>query len=189
MKLHQFFNCINWKRLEAGMVEPPFVPDVSIIGLCLIQTITNQTFGSNSRSFLELHLQPHAVYAKDVLDIEQFSTVKGVNLDASDENFYSKFNTGSVSISWQNEMVETECFSELNVFGAHNLPTTDLLLNAQPIVEKPGCFPFRRKVRNPSGQIFGGFLNFYEMKCNAYFLVCRKSSQLEVDRCQYPLTF
>lgn len=29
VKLHNFFNCINWKRLEAGMVEPPFVPDVS----------------------------------------------------------------------------------------------------------------------------------------------------------------
>lgn len=29
VKLHQFFNSINWKRLEAGMVEPPFVPDVS----------------------------------------------------------------------------------------------------------------------------------------------------------------
>lgn len=91
-------------------------------------------------------MQPHAVYAKDVLDIEQFSTVKGVNLDASDENFYTKFNTGSVSISWQNEMVETECFRELNVFGADDCPTTDLLINAQPVVDKPGCFPFRRKV-------------------------------------------
>lgn len=30
VKLHQFFNCINWKRLEAGMVDPPFVPDVSV---------------------------------------------------------------------------------------------------------------------------------------------------------------
>lgn len=49
-------------------------------------------------------LQPHAVYAKDVLDIEQFSTVKGVNLDATDDTFYSKFNTGSVSIPWQNEV-------------------------------------------------------------------------------------
>lgn len=48
--------------------------------------------------------QPHAVYAKDVLDIEQFSTVKGVNLDATDDTFYSKFNTGSVSIPWQNEV-------------------------------------------------------------------------------------
>ncbi|KAJ6637641.1 G protein-coupled receptor kinase 2 [Pseudolycoriella hygida] len=115
VKLHQFFNCINWKRLEAGMVDPPFVPD------------------------------PHAVYAKDVLDIEQFSTVKGVNLDASDENFYTKFNTGSVSISWQNEMIETECFRELNVFGIDECPTPDLLITAQPVVEKPGCFPFRRK--------------------------------------------
>ena len=50
------------------------------------------------------YLQPHAVYAKDVLDIEQFSTVKGVNLDATDDTFYSKFNTGSVSIPWQNEV-------------------------------------------------------------------------------------
>ena len=49
-------------------------------------------------------LQPHAVYAKDVLDIEQFSTVKGVNLDATDDTFYSKFNTGSVSIPWQQEV-------------------------------------------------------------------------------------
>ncbi|XP_055314862.1 G protein-coupled receptor kinase 2 isoform X2 [Sitodiplosis mosellana] len=120
VKLHNFFNCINWKRLDAGMVEPPFVPD------------------------------PHAVYAKDVLDIEQFSTVKGVNLDASDENFYSKFNTGSVSISWQNEMIETECFSELNVFGVNDNPTPDLLLNAQPVVDKPGCFPFRRKKKQPA---------------------------------------
>ena len=30
VKLHPFFNCINWKRLDAGMVDPPFVPDVSI---------------------------------------------------------------------------------------------------------------------------------------------------------------
>ncbi|XP_058813133.1 G protein-coupled receptor kinase 2 [Topomyia yanbarensis] len=115
IKLHSFFNSINWKRLEAGLVEPPFVPD------------------------------PHAVYAKDVLDIEQFSTVKGVNLDATDENFYSKFNTGSVSIPWQNEMIETECFRELNVFGQDECPTPDLLINAPPVVEKPGCFPFRRK--------------------------------------------
>lgn len=28
VKLHPFFNIINWKRLEAGMVDPPFVPDV-----------------------------------------------------------------------------------------------------------------------------------------------------------------
>ncbi|XP_037911942.1 G protein-coupled receptor kinase 2, partial [Hermetia illucens] len=115
VKLHPNFNCLNWKRLEAGMVAPPFVPD------------------------------PHAVYAKDVLDIEQFSTVKGVNIDESDSNFYSKFNTGSVSISWQNEMIETDCFRELNVFGPNECPTPDLLIDAQPVDEAPGCFPFRRK--------------------------------------------
>lgn len=72
---HEFFLSINWKRLEAGICDPPFVPD------------------------------PHAVYAKDVLDIEQFSTVKGVSLDSTDDSFYSKFNTGSVSIPWQNEVI------------------------------------------------------------------------------------
>lgn len=50
------------------------------------------------------YLQPHAVYAKDVLDIEQFSTVKGVNLDASDDTFYVRFNSGCVSIPWQSEV-------------------------------------------------------------------------------------
>lgn len=49
-------------------------------------------------------LQPQAVYCKDVLDIEQFSTVKGVELDPKDESFYSKVSTGCVSIPWQNEV-------------------------------------------------------------------------------------
>ncbi|XP_055385062.1 G protein-coupled receptor kinase 2 [Condylostylus longicornis] len=120
VKMHPFFDCINWKRLEAGMVDPPFVPD------------------------------PHAVYAKDVLDIEQFSTVKGVNIDDSDSNFYAKFNTGSVSISWQNEMIETECFRELNVFSDCQAPTQDLLIDATPVIEKTGCFPFRRKKKIPA---------------------------------------
>lgn len=44
------------------------------------------------------------MYAKDVLDIEQFSTVKGVNLDATDDTFYGRFNSGSVSIPWQTEV-------------------------------------------------------------------------------------
>jgi G protein-coupled receptor kinase len=39
-----------------------------------------------------------------VLDIEQFSTVKGVNLTEEDQEFYSKFSTGCVSISFQNEV-------------------------------------------------------------------------------------
>ena len=47
---------------------------------------------------------------QDVLDIEQFSTVKGVNLDQGDENFYTKFNSGAVSIPWQEEIIEKEVF-------------------------------------------------------------------------------
>lgn len=39
-----------------------------------------------------------------MLDIEQFSTVKGVDLEPTDQDFYQKFATGSVSIPWQNEV-------------------------------------------------------------------------------------
>jgi hypothetical protein len=45
-------------------------------------------------------------------------------------------------------MIETECFSELNVFGPEESPTPDLLVTSTPPVEKQGCFPFRRKVIN-----------------------------------------
>ncbi|KAK8377771.1 hypothetical protein O3P69_014020 [Scylla paramamosain] len=121
VKSHAFFKNINWKRLEAGMCEPPFVPD------------------------------PHAVYAKDVLDIEQFSTVKGVNLDATDDSFYLKFNTGSVSIPWQQEMIDTKCFAELNQFGPNNTPTNDLRLDLPPPEDSKSCFPFRRRVCCRSG--------------------------------------
>ncbi|XP_064084755.1 G protein-coupled receptor kinase 2-like isoform X1 [Macrobrachium nipponense] len=116
VKNQDFYKSINWKRLEAGMCEPTFVPD------------------------------PHAVYAKDVLDIEQFSTVKGVNLDATDDSFYSKFNTGSVSIPWQQEMIETKCFEELNQFGPYNTVPNDLRLDLPPPEDSKGCFPFGRRV-------------------------------------------
>ncbi|XP_025095258.1 G protein-coupled receptor kinase 5-like isoform X2 [Pomacea canaliculata] len=117
VKSHVFFRIINWKRLEAGMFEVPFVPD------------------------------PRAVYCKDVLDIEQFSTVKGVNLDASDDTFYSKFNIGSVSIPWQNEMIETECYKELNLFGPDGEATPDLREDLPPTPPPRGFFErlFRRR--------------------------------------------
>lgn len=70
---------------------------------------TNQpTTPHNPKTLMKqscLVLQPRAVYCKDVLDIEQFSTVKGVNLDTTDDDFYSKFVTGCVSIPWQNEVL------------------------------------------------------------------------------------
>lgn len=50
-------------------------------------------------------------FCQDVLDIEQFSTVKGVSLDQTDENFYTKFSTGAVSIPWQEEIIEKDVFN------------------------------------------------------------------------------
>ncbi|XP_022625267.1 G protein-coupled receptor kinase 5-like [Seriola dumerili] len=93
---HPFFQQINFRMLEAGLVEPPFKPD------------------------------PRQVYCSDVQDIEEFSTVKGVVLDDTDSNFYSKFNTGSVPNSWQNEMIEMGCFRELNIFGPVGSRSPDL---------------------------------------------------------------
>ena len=138
MKAHEFFKTINWKRLEAGILEPPFCPDVSkhfVVDEPILQLL------------FAFDRQPHAVYAKDVLDIEQFSTVKGVNLDASDDTFYSKFSTGCVSIPWQNEMIETECFKELSAFGPNGVLTPDLMFDCPPVEESKGCFPFRRKAK------------------------------------------
>lgn len=31
VKAHRFFKTVNWKRLEAGMLQPPFIPDVRIL--------------------------------------------------------------------------------------------------------------------------------------------------------------
>ncbi|KAJ7397372.1 G protein-coupled receptor kinase 5 [Pitangus sulphuratus] len=122
VKRHPFFKSMNFKRLEAGMLDPPFVPD------------------------------PRAVYCKDVLDIEQFSTVKGVNLDQTDDDFYSKFSTGSVSIPWQNEMIETECFKELNVFGPNGTISPDLNKSYPPEPPKKGLLQriFKRQDFEPA---------------------------------------
>ncbi|XP_068399639.1 G protein-coupled receptor kinase 4 isoform X7 [Eschrichtius robustus] len=87
VKGHPVFRDINFKRLEAHMLDPPFRPD------------------------------PQAVYCRDVLDIEQFSTVKGIHLDSTDYTFYGQFVTGCVSIPWQNEMIESECFKDINERG------------------------------------------------------------------------
>uniref|UniRef100_A0A3B4AWF2 G protein-coupled receptor kinase n=1 Tax=Periophthalmus magnuspinnatus TaxID=409849 RepID=A0A3B4AWF2_9GOBI len=74
VKAHPFFKTINFRMLEAGSVDPPFKPD------------------------------PKLVYCSDVQDIEEFSTVKGVVLNETDGEFYSKFCTGRVSRMWQNEV-------------------------------------------------------------------------------------
>ncbi|CAN8177273.1 unnamed protein product, partial [Coccothraustes coccothraustes] len=95
LKAHPFFRSINWGRLEAGLVPPPFVPD------------------------------PRRVYAKDLGDVGAFSTVKGVELDAGDAALCDAFASGTVPIPWQEELIETGVFEELNVWGAPGtLPPT-----------------------------------------------------------------
>ncbi|XP_076794445.1 G protein-coupled receptor kinase 4 isoform X2 [Arvicanthis niloticus] len=84
VKRHPIFKNINFSRLEANMLDPPFIPD------------------------------PQAIYCKDILDIGQFSVVKGVSLDTNDEAFYTQFATGCVTIPWQNEMIESGCFKDIN---------------------------------------------------------------------------
>ncbi|XP_003218299.1 rhodopsin kinase GRK7 [Anolis carolinensis] len=81
---HPFFKSINFHRLEAGLIDPPFVPD------------------------------PSVVYAKDVADIADFSEVRGIEFDDKDKKFFKKFATGAVPIPWQEEVIETGLFDELN---------------------------------------------------------------------------
>uniref|UniRef100_A0A8C5MXQ3 G protein-coupled receptor kinase n=1 Tax=Leptobrachium leishanense TaxID=445787 RepID=A0A8C5MXQ3_9ANUR len=81
---HPFFKSINFHRLEAGMVDPPFVPD------------------------------PSVVYAKDIADIADFSEVRGIDFDEKDLKFFKRFATGAVPISWQKEIMDTGLFDELN---------------------------------------------------------------------------
>lgn len=114
---------------------------------------------------LFLHLKPRLVYCSDVQDIDEFSTVRGVTLDQTDDDFYSKFNTGSVPITWQNEvlsfpplllvtcsnsinkprpllhpsvsqLIETGCFKELNVFGPEGSRPPDLDWSQVPEIPK-----------------------------------------------------
>lgn len=57
---------------------------------------------------------PTVVYAKDIADIADFSEVQGIEFDDKDEEFFKKFSTGAVSIPWQEEVIATGLFQELN---------------------------------------------------------------------------
>ncbi|XP_056334513.1 rhodopsin kinase grk7-b isoform X4 [Danio aesculapii] len=81
---HEFFKSINFPRLEAGLIPPPWEP------------------------------KPNVVYAKDAGDIREFSDVKGVKFDADDEKFFKEFSTGAVPIPWQQEMIDSGLFDELS---------------------------------------------------------------------------
>ncbi len=81
---HEWFKSINFARLEAGLIDPPWVP------------------------------KPNVVYAKDTGDIAEFSEIKGIEFDANDEKFFKEFGTGAVSFAWQTEMIDSGLFDELN---------------------------------------------------------------------------
>lgn len=119
VKSHPFFKTINFRRLEAGLIQPPFKPD------------------------------PRLVYCRDVQDIDEFSTVKGVSLDQSDKDFYTKFNSGSIPITWQHEMIDTGCFKELNVFGPMGSRPPDLDWNQAPSPESSKRSLLDRIFRRP----------------------------------------
>lgn len=81
---HSWFKAINFPRLEAGLVSPPWTPKANV------------------------------VYAKDTGDIAEFSEIKGIEFDAKDDKFFKDFSTGAVPIAWQQEMIDTGLFEELN---------------------------------------------------------------------------
>lgn len=124
----------------------------AFIRKCWIKVCENS--GWLSAFGLFVPLQPRHVYCSDVQDIDEFSTVRGGVHTEKDDQFYQKFNTGSVSLSWQNEvmscltrpavvqlgqewgfkwyfsltqMIESGCFKELNVFGPGGKRTPDLV--------------------------------------------------------------
>ncbi|XP_066091305.1 rhodopsin kinase GRK1 [Saccopteryx bilineata] len=96
LRVSSLFKDINWRQLEAGMLIPPFIPD--------------------SRT----------VYAKNIQDVGAFSTVKGVVFDKADMDFFQEFSTGNCSIPWQEEMIETGVFGELNVWRADGQMPDDM---------------------------------------------------------------
>ncbi|XP_063349449.1 rhodopsin kinase grk7-b [Pelmatolapia mariae] len=81
---HEFFNSINFHRLEAGLLEAPWVP------------------------------KPDVVYAKDADEFKDSSDIKDVKFDTKDEKFFREFSTGAVSMQWQKEMIDSGVFDELN---------------------------------------------------------------------------
>ncbi|XP_004412321.1 PREDICTED: rhodopsin kinase [Odobenus rosmarus divergens] len=96
LRANPLFKDINWRQLEAGMLTPPFVPD--------------------SRT----------VYAKNIQDVGTFSTIKGVTFDKADAEFFQEFATGNCPIPWQEEMIETGVFAELNVWRSDGQMPDDM---------------------------------------------------------------
>ncbi|XP_041663289.1 rhodopsin kinase GRK1-like [Cheilinus undulatus] len=96
IRAHPFFSGINWRKLNAGILPPPFVPD------------------------------PKVVYAKSLDDVGAFSSVKGVTLEDSDKTFFDEFSSGNIPIPWQEEMIDMGIYGELNLWGPEGTLPNDL---------------------------------------------------------------
>ncbi|KAG8002102.1 Rhodopsin kinase 2 [Nibea albiflora] len=79
-----FFKSINFHRLEAGLVEPPWVPKSNVV------------YAMNTNTF------------RDTTEVEN------IKFDDKDEKFFKEFSTGAVSVKWQKEMIDSGLFDELN---------------------------------------------------------------------------
>lgn len=91
--------------ISSGILTPPFVPDSK------------------------------TVYAKNIDDVGAFSTVKGVQLEDKDSEFFDEFATGNISIPWQEEMIEMGIYGELTVWGPNGALPNDL--RRESILEQP----------------------------------------------------
>ncbi|KAG7275934.1 hypothetical protein CRUP_011384 [Coryphaenoides rupestris] len=96
LRAHPFFTDINWRKLNEGLLSPPFVPD------------------------------PKVVYAKNLDDVGAFSSVKGVGLGEADKIFFNEFSSGNISIPWQEEMIQMGIYKELNIWGPDGTVPNDL---------------------------------------------------------------
>lgn len=97
--------CIFLCCVRSGILTPPFVPDSK------------------------------TVYAKNIDDVGAFSTVKGVQLEDKDKDFFDEFASGNISIPWQEEMIEMGIYGELNLWGPNGTLPNDL--RRESILEQP----------------------------------------------------
>ncbi|NXX23992.1 GRK5 kinase, partial [Podargus strigoides] len=69
---------------------------------------------------------PRRVYARDLEAVGAFSSVRGVELDGADAALFDAFASGSVPVPWQEELIETGAFEELNAWGPPGALPPDL---------------------------------------------------------------
>lgn len=106
----------GWAALLTEHTAVPFHSHVVHPVLCLLTGMLTPPFVPDSRT----------VYAKNIQDVGTFSTVKGVTFDKVDTEFFQEFATGNCPIPWQEEMIETGVFAELNVWRSDGQMPDDM---------------------------------------------------------------